>query len=282
MNDSVILITGGTNGIGKQAAFDLARMGGTIVITARDAAKGARVVAELKTASGNDQIDLITGDLSRMADCVAVAKAFKARYSRLDVLLNNAGAIFDTQQKTADGYEQTFALNHLSYFLLARELMDVLKASAPARIVNVASGAHIGAKLNFDDLMNAQRYSSMRVYGQSKLANIMFSYALARRLAGTGVTTNALHPGFVNTGFGHNGSALMRTVVGLMQRVMALKPEQGAETMVYLASSPEVAGKTGLYWEKCKPITSSAASMVVDDQERWWMASEAFLAKVGV
>ena len=282
MNDSVILITGGTNGIGKQAAFDLARMGGTIVITARDAAKGARVVAELKTASGNDQIDLITGDLSRMADCVAVAKAFKARYSRLDVLLNNAGAIFDTQQKTADGYEQTFALNHLSYFLLARELMDVLKASAPARIVNVASGAHIGAKLNFDDLMNAQRYSSMRVYGQSKLANIMFSYALARRLAGTGVTTNALHPGFVNTGFGHNGSALMRTVVGLMQRVMALKPEQGAATMVYLASSPEVAGKTGLYWEKCKPITSSAASMVIDDQERLWMASEAFLAKVGV
>ncbi len=282
MKDSVILITGGTNGIGKQAAFDLARMGGTIVITARDVAKGERVVGEIQTATGNDKIGLITGDLSRMADVVAMANAFKARHARLDVLLNNAGAVFDSQIKTADGYEQTFALNHLSYFLLARELMDVLKASAPARIINVASGAHSGAKLNFDDLMNAQRYSGMRAYGQSKLANIMFSYALARRLEGSGVTVNALHPGFVNTGFGHNGGALMRIVVGLMQRVMALKPEQGAETMVYLASSSAAAGKSGLYWEKSKPIASNAASMVVEDQEKLWTASEQLIKQCGL
>jgi NAD(P)-dependent dehydrogenase (short-subunit alcohol dehydrogenase family) len=174
-----------------------------------------------------------------------LADTFKQKYQRLDVLLNNAGAFFAKREESPEGIEMTWALNHLNYFLLTDLLLDVLKASAPARIVNVSSGAHTGAKqINFDDVEFKKGYSRWTAYGHSKLANVMFTYELARRLAGTRVTANALHPGFVATGFGHNNGGLMRTVVNVAQKIAAKKPAQGAATSVYLASSPQVAEVT--------------------------------------
>jgi NAD(P)-dependent dehydrogenase (short-subunit alcohol dehydrogenase family) len=274
MNGKVVLITGGTNGIGKQAAHDLAKLGATIVITARDAAKGERVASELRKASNNENVSVLRGDLSRMSDVVAVARGFRDKHSRLDVLINNAGGIYDARQTTADGFEYTFAFNHLAYFLLTRELLDMLKASAPARIVNVSSAAHTGGKINFDDLQAERGYSSFRAYSQSKLANVMFTYALARRIEGTNVTANALHPGFVDTGFGANGGFLMRNAINVMKKFGALTPQKGADTVVFLASSPDVAGVSGKYWDQRKAIASNAASMDRAAQERLWEASE--------
>jgi NAD(P)-dependent dehydrogenase (short-subunit alcohol dehydrogenase family) len=274
MNGKVVLITGGTNGIGKQAAHDLAKLGATIVITARDAAKGERVASELRKASNNERISVLRGDLSRMSDVVAVARGFRDKHSRLDVLINNAGGIYDARQTTADGFEYTFAFNHLAYFLLTRELLDMLKTSAPARIVNVSSAAHTGGRINFDDLQAERGYSSFRAYSQSKLANVMFTYALARRIEGTNVTANALHPGFVDTGFGANGGFLMRNAINIMKKFGALTPQKGADTVVFLASSPVVAGVSGKYWDQRKAIASNAASMDRAAQERLWETSE--------
>lgn len=274
MNGKVVLITGGTNGIGKQAAHDLAKLGATIVITARDAAKGERVASELRKASNNENVSVLRGDLSRMSDVVAVARGFRDKHSRLDVLINNAGGIYDARQTTADGFEYTFAFNHLAYFLLTRELLDMLKASTPARIVIVSSAAHTGGKINFDDLQAERGYSSFRAYSQSKLANVMFTYALARRIEGTNVTANALHPGFVDTGFGANGGFLMRNAINVMKKFGALTPQKGADTVVFLASSPDVAGVSGKYWDQRKAIASNAASMDRAAQERLWEASE--------
>jgi NAD(P)-dependent dehydrogenase (short-subunit alcohol dehydrogenase family) len=279
MKDKTILITGGTNGIGKQAAHDLAKLGATIVITARDAAKGERVASELRTASGNARISVLRGDLSRMADVIAVARGFREKHARLDVLINNAGGVYDKRDTTADGFEYTFAFNHLAYFLLTRELLDLLKTSAPARIVNVSSSAHQGGKINFDDVMAERGYASFRAYSQSKLANVMFTYALARRLEGSNVTVNALHPGFVDTGFGANGGALMRTALNVMKKFGAITPEKGADTVVYLASSADVGGQTGKYWDQRKAVASNSASMDVPAQERLWQLSEQLIAQ---
>jgi NAD(P)-dependent dehydrogenase (short-subunit alcohol dehydrogenase family) len=283
VQDKTILITGATNGIGRQAAFDLAKLGPTLVITARDAAKGERVASEIRKTSGNDKVSVLRGDLSRMSDVAAVARGFRDKHGRLDVLINNAGGIYDTRQTTADGFEYTFAFNHLAYFLLTRELLDLLKSSAPARIVNVSSDAHSGGKINFDDVMAERRYSPFAAYSQSKLANVMFTYALARRLAsdgvGSAVTVNALHPGFVNTGFGANGGALMRGMIGIAKKLGALSTEKGADTVVYLASSPDAAGQTGKYWEKRKAIASNAASIDVAAQDRLWSLSESLIER---
>jgi NAD(P)-dependent dehydrogenase (short-subunit alcohol dehydrogenase family) len=190
------------------------------------------------------------------------------------VLVNNAGGIFASRQLTADGYELTFALNHLAYFLLTNLLLDMLKANAPARIVNVSSGAHLGATLDFANLQNEQHYSAggMCAYGQSKLDNLLFTYELARRLSGTGVTVNALHPGTVATGFGENNRGGMRVAMQIFH-LFSLTPEQGADTIIYLASSPEVAGVTGKYWEKRKPVQSSPASYDEATQRRLWEVS---------
>jgi NAD(P)-dependent dehydrogenase (short-subunit alcohol dehydrogenase family) len=278
LQDQTILITGATNGIGRQAALELAKLGATLVITARDAAKGEHVMAQIKSESGNSKIEMIRADLSRMADVISTANAFKAKHSRLDVLINNAGGIFDARKLTADGFEYTFGFNHLAYFLLARELLDVLKSSAPARIVNVSSAAHEGGKINFDDLMGARSYSSFRAYSQSKLANIMFTYALARRLEGTQVTVNALHPGFVDTGFGANGGLLMRSLINVAKKFGSIKVDKGADTVVYLASSADVAGQTGKYWDRRRAINSNAASQDAAAQERLWQVSETLIA----
>lgn len=274
MTSKTILITGATNGIGKQAAHELAKLGAHLLIVGRDAARTQAVRDALVAAHPQTTVETYLADLSRMAEVKRLADAVKAKHSRIDVLVNNAGAIFDARHVTVDGYEQTFALNHLAYFLLVRELIGVLSASAPARIVNVASAAHSGAKINFDDLHGARGYSSFKAYGQSKLANIMFSYALARRVPSANITVNALHPGFVDTGFGSNGGSIMRIAIGVMKRFGALTPEKGADTLVYLASSPEVEGVTGKYWDQRKAISSNAASMDDAAQERLWEVSE--------
>ena len=210
-----------------------------------------------------------------MAEVRRAAAEFNARHNHLDVLVNNAGAMFTQRQETVDGYELTFSLNHLAYFLLTNLLLDTIKSSAPARIVNVSSDVHKGAKLNFDDLQHQQSYGmgGINVYGESKLANILFTYELSRRLQGTGVTVNTLHPGVVRTGFGRNNSGLIRLIMPVIQR-FGISEEQGAQTSIYLASSPEVEGVTGKYFDKSKAIPSSPESYDESAQKRLWTVSE--------
>jgi NAD(P)-dependent dehydrogenase (short-subunit alcohol dehydrogenase family) len=268
------LITGATNGIGKVAALELAKMGATVVIVGRNAAKTQSVVDEIRTASGNTSVDYLLADLSSMAQVRQLADAFRHKYTRLDVLVNNAGGMFAKRQETVDGFEMTFALNHLAYFLLTDLLLDILKASAPARIVNVSSDAHRPVPLDFDDLQH-HKYGmrGFLAYSRSKLANVLFSYELAARLAGTGVTANVLHPGTVATGFGHNNAGLFDWVYKVID-LFAISPEKGAETIVYLASSQEVEGVTGKYWNRCKAVRSSKVSYDQEAARRLWEISE--------
>lgn len=275
MNGKICLITGATNGIGKVTARELAKMGATVVIVGRNAARTEATVYGIKKQTGNESVDQIVADLSSMAEVRRAAEEFKSRYKRLDVLVNNAGALFAQRRETVDGYEMTFALNHLAYFLLTSLLLEMLKASAPSRVVNVGSDAHYTAKLNFDDLHNKRAYRMFgnEAYGQSKLANVLFTYELARRLEGTGVTANVLHPGFVASGFGHNNRGVVRLAMKVLHR-FALAPEQGAETAIYLASSPEVEGVTGKYFEKRKAMKSSPASYDEAVARRLWEISE--------
>ncbi|MDE3228510.1 MAG: SDR family oxidoreductase [Chloroflexota bacterium] len=269
-----IVVTGATQGIGYVAARDLAGMGAAVTLAGRDPARVNVSVDQIRRETGATAVDGLVADLSSMAGVHELADAYLARHDRLDVLLNNAGAWFTTRQTTVDGYERTFALNHLAPFLLTHLLLDVLTASGPARIITVASMAHNGQRLNLDDVNNASRpYQGLRVYGESKLANIMFTYALARRLSGTGVTANTLHPGLVSTGFGKNNGAAMRWLMALYALV-AISPEKGAQTSIYLASSPEVADVTGKYFIKEKPARSSAVSYDEQAQERLWAISE--------
>jgi NAD(P)-dependent dehydrogenase (short-subunit alcohol dehydrogenase family) len=252
MNGKICLVTGGTNGIGKATAQALAQMGATVVIVGRDAQKAAQVTEEIRAASDNQNIDWLLADLSSQQDIRRLATEFKRKYSQLHVLLNNAGGTFKTRQLSVDGIEMTFALNHLAYFLLTNLLLDTIKASTPARIINVSSGAHSGGKIDFHNLQGERSYTSFEPYGNSKLANILFTTELARRLEGTGVTVNALHPGLTSTGFGQNNPGFLMKIMGAVVPLIARSPEKGAETSIYLASSPEVQSITGKYFVDCK------------------------------
>jgi len=266
MQDRICLITGGTNGIGKSTAQGLAHLGATVVIVGRDAQKAAQVAEEIRSATGNPNVDLLLADLSSQQEVRRLASDFKRKYSQLHVLLNNAGGTFTTRQLSVDGIEMTFALNHLAYFLLTNLLLDTLKASAPARIVNVSSDAHARGKIDFDNLQGERSYSSFGPYGNSKLANILFTTELARRLEGTSVTVNALHPGLTSTGFGKNNPGLLMKVMGV---------EKGAATSIYLASSPEVQSITGKYFVDCKvtqPASQAADSAVA--KKLWDVSAE--------
>jgi len=277
-HNKLFLITGATNGIGKAAAQAIAAQGGRVVIVGRNAAKAEAVTAELRQASGNPQIDFLLADLSPMAEVRRLAGEFLARYERLDVLVNNAGAFFMRRQETVDGLEMTFALNHLSYFLLTTLLLGTLQASAPARVVNVSSGAESGAKVNWDDLQLRQKYRGFEAYALSKRFNLYFTYELARRLAGTGVTVNAVHPGMVATGMWANPFGRLGGLVEPLTRLAMKSPEQAAETVVYLATAPEVEGVTGKYFVDMKERYSSRASQDPAAAQRAWQASEALLA----
>lgn len=273
LQDKVCLITGATGGIGLITARHLAQRGAHVVLVSRSAQKCADVQAQIKATTGNPNIEFIAGDLSSMRAVKQIADAFLAGHERLDVLVNNAGAVFANRQVSADGYEMTMALNHLNYFHLTNLLLDALLRSAPARIVNVSSDAHRMGSINFDDLMSEKKYSAFGVYSMSKLANVMFTYELARRLEDSGVTANALHPGFVASNFGRSNGGMWNLLFPVIQ-VFAISPEKGAETSIHLAASPEVEGVTGKYFDKKKAVKSADASYDTAVQRRLWEVSE--------
>lgn len=279
LTDKICLVTGANAGLGKITAGSLAKMGATVVIVARSKARGEAALTDVRQASGSSNVHLLLGDLSSQASIRELAETFKANYDQLHVLVNNAGAYFNDRQLSADGLEMTFALNHMGYFLLTDLLLDMLKASAPARIVNVSSNAHMSGCINFDDLQMEQKYRSFAAYSNSKLANVLFTYELARRMEGSGVTANTLHPGAVATHFGQ-GQGLMGWVVKLF-RPFFLTPEQGAETQIYLASSPEVEGINGRYFVKKKAAKSSKISYDTAVAKRLWQVSEELIAVNG-
>ena len=269
------MVTGATDGIGKATARVLAEQGAQVIVVGRNRAKTERVVAEIRQQTGRTTVDYLLADFASQAQIRRLAAEFLARYERLDVLVNNVGVMIMSRQETADQLEMTFAVNHLGYFLLTNLLLDVLKASAPARIVNVSSDAHQGRKLDFADLQMEKEYQGMQAYGRSKLANLYFTYELARRLVGTGVTVNALHPGFVGTNIGANNIPVLGKQIKWLINRLAKSPEEGAQTMIYLATSPEVEGVTGKYFVNCKEVASTEVSYDETAARRLWQASEA-------
>jgi NAD(P)-dependent dehydrogenase (short-subunit alcohol dehydrogenase family) len=282
MEGKTVVVTGGNSGIGLETAVELARHGANVVITARDPEKGKRAVEEIKRRSGSNTVDVVVFDLASLASTRAGAAELLDRCPRIDVLVNNAGVVLTDRRETVDGFESTFAVNHLGPFLLTTLLLDRIKESAPSRIVNVASTAHRGARkgMNFDDLQNTGKYRGMRVYSESKLANILFTKELARRLEGTGVTANALHPGTVRTGYGRDGDStgLLRVGLAIGSRFF-LSPEKGADTSVYLASSPDVADVSGEYFVKRKVRKPTAAARDAEAARRLWDVSEQLVAQ---
>ena len=268
----VCMVTGATSGIGKVTARELAQRGAVVVVVGRNEARSEAAVSQIRQQTANPSVDYLLADLSSQQEIRRLAGEFESRYSRLDVLVNNAGAIMLSRRESADGIEMTFALNHLAYFLLTNLLLDRLKSSAPARIINVSSNSHERAKLDFDDLQNRRRYRGWRAYAWSKLENILFSYELARRLEGTGVTVNALHPGLVGTNFLANNGVLGR-FLKMLVAIKGMSPEQGARTSIYLATSPEVETLTGRYFFQELEVPSSVASYDEDDARRLWQLS---------
>jgi retinol dehydrogenase-14 len=268
MRGKVCLVTGSNSGIGKATALGLARLGASVVMVCRDQSKGEAAQAEIKTKSGNPSVDLLIADLASQQSIRQLAKEVTERYQQLHVLVNNAGVSPAHRTLTVDGLETTFAVNHLAPFLLTNLLLDRLKASAPARIVTVASTAQ--SALNFDDLQGEKHYSMLGTYGQSKLANVLFTYELARRLEGSGVTANCLHPGVVSTNLARDFTPLFRW----MAKLFFISPEKGAQTSVYLASSPEVEGISGKYFSKKREARSSAESYNTVSAQRLWEVSE--------
>ncbi len=275
MQGKICLITGGTNGIGKSTAQGLARLGATVVIVGRNEEKTAQVVKEIQSATGNNNIDSLLADLSSQQEIRRLAAEFKSKYSQLHVLINNAGGMFQKRLVTVDGYEMNFAFNHLAYFLLTNLLLDTIIASAPARIVNVSSTQYKGNKVDFTDLQSERSYERMRNYGSSKLANILFTIELAHLLEGTGVTVNAVHPGLVNSGFGKTeyNKDLFAKFYAVINPLIGRSTEKGAETSIYLASSPDVEGVTGKYFVDCKVAQVSPEAADKTAAKKLWDAS---------
>ena len=276
MQGKTVLVTGATNGIGFFAARELARMGAQTVIISRSAEKCADAAAQIIQETGNKQVEYIAADLSNKAGVKSAAETFMKNHSRLDVLLNNAGAMFMSRQESADGIEMTMALNHLNYFYMTHLLRDMLVATGKARVVNVSSGAHQAARINFDDIQYKKGYTGFGVYGQSKLMNLLFTYELARKMEGTSATANALHPGFVNTGFAKNNGGFVKFAMGLLSPVQR-KVSDGAATSIYLASSPEVENVSGKYFVDCKAVQSDPASYDLASAARLWQLSREML-----
>ncbi len=267
-----VLITGGSSGIGKATALGLARMGASLAITGRDRGRTEAAAHEIRAAGGG-RVDVLIGDLSVQAEVRRVAEQALERLDRLDVLVNNVGGYWNTRHVTADGLEHTFALNHLAPFLLTDLLLERLQAGGSARVVTVSSGAHALGKIDFDDLQGERSYSPFRAYAQSKLANVMFSHELARRLAGTGVTANALHPGVVSTGFGVEDAGRVQRLLVPLGRPFMKSPTQGAATSIHLAAAPELQHVTGRYFADRKPKKSSKLSHDHQAAERLWQVS---------
>jgi NAD(P)-dependent dehydrogenase (short-subunit alcohol dehydrogenase family) len=272
MQGKTVVITGATSGIGEVAACQLAAAGARVVLIARDRARGAQTLQRLESIAPGRNHVAHYANLSRLAEMKRVAETIAATEPQIDVLMNNAGAVFATRQVTGDAIELTFATNHIAYFVLTYLLLERVKATPGARIVCTASDAHKRAKVDFDDLTFEKSYSGFAMYGRSKLMNILFTRELARRLQGTGVTANCLHPGFVNTRFGEGSGGLVSLALRGAKK-FALTPEEGAKTLVYLASSPEVAGVSGQYFHDCKAVAPSEEAQNDTDAKRLWDVS---------
>jgi len=281
MQGKVCLVTGATNGIGYETALGLARKGARVAIVGRDSGRTQACAERIRASVPGAIVDPHVADLSAQAEIRQLAASLRDAYPRLDGLVNNAGAIFDRRELTVDGIERTWALDHLGYVLLTLDLLGPLKASAAAggkpRIVNVASAAHYRGHVDFADIEGARRYGAMRAYSQAKLGNVLFTYALARRVRADGITVNALHPGVINTGFAKNTGGLFGAAWSLI-RPFLTQPDKGAETSLHVATAPELDGVTGRYFSHSRPKASSAESRDESVQERVWALS---LAQIG-
>ena len=273
MTGKVVLITGGTGGIGRATAIGLATIGARVGVTGRDPARSERAAVDIRAASGNPAVDAFAADMASQEEVRRLAVAVLDAYPRLDVLVNNVGGFWAHRHLTPDDLEQTFALNHLAPFLLTNLLLDRLKAGGPARVVTVSSGAQAAGRIMFDDLQSARTYSGQRAYSQSKLANVMFTNELARRVAGTGVTANSVHPGVVRTNFGAEDQAWFFAAISRVIRPLLKTPAQGAQTPIYLASSPEVNGVTGQFFVNRRPKTANKLAYDTDATSRLWHVS---------
>jgi len=273
MKGKTVLITGASAGIGLQSAIGLAKLGAEVVMVGRDEKRTAQAAELVKSQTGNQAISYLLADLSSLKEVRKLAGEFKDKYKKLDVLLNNAGAVFLRRYVSVDGYEMSVALNHLNYFLLTSLLLDMIKAGPSGRIVNVASRAHYRGHVDFDDLQSQHGYNGMRVYGMSKLMNVLFTYELARRLQGTKVTANCLHPGFVASNFAGNNGWFVRFATRFMAGRISV--EDGAKCSIYLASSPDVQGISGKYFNyDMKEARSSEESYDEAEAKRLWDVSE--------
>jgi retinol dehydrogenase-12 len=267
------LITGGTNGIGKETARELSQKGINVTIVGQTKEKCIRVSTQLREETGN-QVDWISEDLSSLEGVKNTALIFKEKYSKLDILINNAGAYFNKKIITIDGFEKTFALNHLNYFYLTYLLMDLLRDNPSARIINVSSMAHAGIRVfDFENLQGEKKYLGWEAYSKSKLCNLFFTYELSRLLEGTNITVNALHPGYVATGFANNNGPLYKVLTSLGAKLIARKPERGVETIIFLAISPEVKNISGKYFSNFIAVRSSHLSYDRSIAERLWKTS---------
>jgi len=273
MNGKTVLITGASTGIGLHSAIGLAKLGAEVVMVGRDETRTVRAVELVKSQTGNQAISYLIADLSSLKDVRKLAGEFKDKYKKLDVLLNNAGAIFLTRHVSVDGYEMSLALNHLNYFLLSDLLLDRIKAGPSGRIVNVSSSAHYRGHVNFDDLQSQHGYNGMKAYSMSKLMNVLFTYELARRLQGTNVTANCLHPGFVASNFAGNNGWFVRFAMRFMSGRISV--EDGAKCSIYLASSTDVQGMSGKFFNyDLKEKRSSDESYDEAEAGRLWDVSE--------
>ena len=270
MSGKICIVTGSNSGIGKETAFALAEMGATVVMVVRNQEKGEKALAEIIEKTGNKSVSLMLCDMSSMASIRDFAREFKKKYSRLEVLVNNAGGEFSKREVTPEDFERTFAVDYLAPFLLTNKLLDLLKVSAPSRIINVSSGLAKNGKVNFDDLQSVKDYKGMQVYSNAKLMLMMFTYELARRLVGSGVTANVLMPGFVATNLGKNSGSLRSSIMFKMVRPMQINAKKGAETSVYLASSNEVRDVTGKCFAKKKESATCLTSYDESLQKRLW------------
>jgi NAD(P)-dependent dehydrogenase (short-subunit alcohol dehydrogenase family) len=274
MDGKICLVTGASRGIGFYTARGLASKGAFVVLVSHHRERGENARQKINTFTGKNSADFMLVDLSSQAEIREFTEAFKAKYDRLDVLVNNAGGFFLRRKETVDGIEMTFALNHLNYFMTTLLLMDPLFSAGSARIVNVSSGSHRGEKMRFNDLQFEKGYNAMAAYGQSKLANLLFTYELSRRLESTDMTVNALHPGFVNSHFAKQNGPLVHAVMNVVHFLFAKSSEEGAETPIFLASSPRVEGATGQYFIDKEAVRSSMVSYDQETQERLWKISK--------
>jgi NAD(P)-dependent dehydrogenase (short-subunit alcohol dehydrogenase family) len=272
MTGKVCVITGATSGIGLAMAQRLARMGASLALVGRDRARGAAALADMKAIAPDGSYRLYLADLSRLAEMKRLAAELLEKEERIDVLINNAGAVFGHRRLTADGLESTFAVNHMAPFVVTNLMRGRLMQSAPSRIVTTSSAAHRSGRLDFDDLQSAHRYRAIKAYADSKLANILFTTELARRLEGTGVTANCFHPGVVSTRLGKGGAG-MAGPFGLTLRLLGMTPEKGAETGLFLAANPAAAQTSGAYFDKCRAVPPRPQAQDAKAARRLWTQS---------